>query len=290
MKKTVVGLGEVLWDLFPDGARFGGAPANVACHARQLGAKAVMVSAVGDDELGDKALAALRDMNVSTDAVAKLPQPTGSVKVELDAHGKASYEFAADTAWDNLPWTPTLQGIAANADAVCFGTLGQRSPVARQTIRRFLAETPSPALRIYDVNLRPPFYSDQLVTESLQIANTVKLNDDELPLAASWCDLTGDEVAVMKQLLERFDLKLVALTRGSHGATLVTKDRVCTNDGVQVEVADTVGAGDSFTAALAVGILRDDDLDHVLDHACRLAAYVCTQPGATPKLPDDLIG
>lgn len=285
----IVGLGEVLWDVFPDGPRFGGAPANYACHAASLGADSYMVSAVGRDELGDRAWHTLGGLNVNTSCVQRNDYPTGAVHVQLDAEGKASYEFLANTAWDHLVWTDELAELAARADAVCFGTLGQRSSETQQTIRRFVESTRSSCVRIFDINLRPPFYSDATILESLAIANIVKLNDDELPVVAKLCGCTGSDRDVMKALVKQFDLRLVALTRGSQGALLVQGDEVSDHPGVATSVVDTVGAGDSFTAMLTVGLLSRLDLDTVNDLASRVAAYVCSKAGATPRLPSDLL-
>ncbi len=289
-KWIVVGLGEILWDVFPDGARFGGAPANVACHAAQLGADARMASAVGRDELGAKALAALGEKGVGIDCVLETDYPTGVVRVELDAAGKATYEFASDTAWDHLEWLPPLAMLAAQTEAACFGTLGQRSELSRQTIRRFVQMAPETALKVFDINLRPPFYTADVIWESLKIANVLKLNEDELPLLAKLCQLAGDgEVELLRQLALKFDLKVVALTRGDRGAVLCRGGETSEFKGRPVQVVDTVGAGDAFTAALLMGLFEDWELDAINERACRIAAYVCTQPGATPRIPQDLI-
>lgn len=284
---TIIGLGEVLWDVFPDGPRFGGAPANFACHAAQLGADARMVSAVGSDDLGRRAMETLRQRGVDTSCVAWSEYPTGAVHVQLDDAGNASYRFGMDTAWDHLAWSDDLVELASKTGALCFGTLGQRSDTARQTIRRFVAATPNSALRIFDINLRPPFYEPPTILESLELANILKLNDDELPVVASLCELSGSDSQVMQQLARRFDLQAVALTRGPDGAVLVRGDQVGEHPGIPTDVVDTVGAGDAFTASLAMGLLAGHDLNEINRDACSLAAFVCSQPGATPELPDE---
>ena len=282
---VIVGLGEILWDVFPDGPRFGGAPANFACHVAALGGNSQIVSAVGRDKLGEKALAELGNRHVGTRGVHRdEDRPTGIVTVSLDADGHASYEFAADTAWDALPWSGELARLAARTSAVCFGTLGQRSQPSRETIRRFVSATPSTALRIFDVNLRPPFVNDSVILESLALTNVLKLNDEELPAVAALCDLSGSEVEVLRELADRFALRAVALTRGPDGAVLVRDGQVSEHPGVAAEVVDTVGAGDAFTAALALGLLDGSDLEAINQHACQLAAFVCSQSGATPRL------
>lgn len=288
-KPVVVGLGEVLWDVFPDGPRFGGAPANYACHAAHLGADSRMASAVGPDDLGERALQALRDHGVETAAVQQSDYPTGAVYIQLDTEGKASYEFLENTAWDHLDWSPELAALAARADAVSFGTLGQRSSRSQQTIRRFVTATAVSCLRIFDINLRPPFYADDTILESLQIANILKLNDDELPIVAKLCGLAGTDSDIMRSLAQRFDLQLVALTRGARGALLVRDEQVSDHPGVIASVIDTVGAGDAFTATLTLGLLTGLELEVINDRASRVAAFVCSQAGATPQLPNAIV-
>ncbi len=288
-RPMVVGLGEVLWDVFPDGPRFGGAPANFACHAAQLGAAASMVSAVGPVELGLLAINALEEKNVSTDHIAQTEFPTGVVNVKLDEAGRASYEFAANTAWDHMEWSEDLQTLAERTAAVCFGSLGQRSDISRQTIQRFVAAVPAEtSLRIFDINLRPPFYSEEILRESLELANGLKLNDDELPILAKLCGISGSEIEQMQELGRCFDLQLVALTRGDKGAVLSRGEDISEYPGVPTKVIDTVGAGDAFTAALVMGLLNQEPLDAINERACRLASFVCSQPGAVPKIPPEL--
>lgn len=215
---TIVGLGEVLWDMFPDGARFGGAPANFACHAAMLGGDAYVVSQVGHDDLGARAIAALHGHGVHTDFVTSSPdRPTGTVQVTLDPQGKPAFAIGADAAWDALAWTDRMSELAGRADAVCFGTLGQRSPAARATIRQFLDAIRPDCLGIFDVNLRPPYYDGQLILDSLARANALKLNDDELPIVAGIAGVHGDDRAVLVGLRDRYDLRFVALTRGARG-------------------------------------------------------------------------
>lgn len=290
-RSQIIGLGEVLWDVFPDGPRFGGAPANFACSAAGVGGNAVhvsIVSAVGNDSLGEKALEEFRKRNVDVTRVAQLDLQTGQVLVQLDAQGQASYQFLEDTAWDNVPWTTGLQTLAAKADAVCFGTLGQRSVVSRETIRQFLESAPEGCLRILDINLRPPHWTDAVILESLPLANVLKLNNDELPIVASLLSLQGSEEELMRQLLRKFSLRLVALTRGSMGSLLLSRTGERSElPSQEIRVVDTVGAGDAFTAALTVGLLKKKPLAEVHTWADRVAAFVCTQAGATPEFSDE---
>lgn len=286
---VIVGLGEVLWDIFSDGPRFGGAPANFVCSAAGLARgrfEVAMASAVGTDELGQRAIAALVDYQVSVDAVAQVKYPTGQVHVRLDNQGQATYEFAMDTAWDRLEWSSGLAELALRSDVVCFGTLGQRSSHSLTTIRRFVGATRPTALRILDINLRPPFYSDAVILDSLRLANVLKLNDEELPVLARLTGLTGTPTNMLGQLAKKYELQVVALTRGANGAILMQGGEISESPGVETKVVDTVGAGDAYTAALAIGLIKGRGLETINRTACEVAAYVCSQSGATPHLSD----
>ncbi|MFN2570083.1 MAG: carbohydrate kinase [Gemmatimonadales bacterium] len=280
----------MLWDVFPDGAHFGGAPANVVVHAARFGAEAMMISAVGEDARGDEAVKRLAAFGVDTSAVARLADhPTGVVRVSVDAAGVPSYDIAAGSAWDCVPWSAAVERAAQRADAICFGTLAQRSPVSRMTIRRAIAATRETAWRLFDVNLRQSYYDVGLVVASLELANAVKLNDEELPVVARLCGLAGGSpVEQLRALCQRFGLRLTALTRGARGSVLVSAGDVWESPAPRTKVADTVGAGDAFTAALLVGTLGGASLETVNRHANLVAAYVCSQPGATPVIPASL--
>ncbi|MFM8904766.1 MAG: carbohydrate kinase family protein [Verrucomicrobiota bacterium] len=288
VRPNVVGLGEVLWDVFPDAAHFGGAPANFACHAAGLGAEAWMVSAVGRDRLGDEAVASLSSKGVHTLMVQRDERPTGTVTVKLDAAGKADYVFASDPAWDHIAWNESLTLLAGKCKAVCFGSLAQRAPESRTSIRRLLQSCSPDCLRVFDVNLRQDFFSREVIEASLGLAEVFKLNDDEIKVLAGLLGLPADEAAFVAQVAARHDLSTVALTRGARGSLIWHKGRFDERVAPEVEVVDTVGAGDAFTAALVTGLLREDDLAQVHRHASDVAAYVCTQPGATPELPQEL--
>ena len=292
MMKTIpviVGLGEVLWDVFPDGPRFGGAPANFACSAAGLAKgrfDVAMVSAVGIDKLGQLAFATLVEHQVNVATVTQVHYPTGQVHVQLDKYGHATYEFAAYTAWDRLEWSSELEQLAHRSDVVCFGTLGQRSGFSLATIRRFVEATRPTALRILDINLRPPFVSDAVILDSLRLANVLKLNDEELSVLAGLMGLTGSPADILRRLSDKFAFQVVALTRGAKGAILIRGDEISEHPGVATHVVDTVGAGDAFTAALAVGLLDDRDLETINRTACEVAGFVCSQSGATPRIPE----
>jgi fructokinase len=284
-----IGLGEVLWDLLPGGRQLGGAPANFAYHAHALGAESLVVSRVGRDDLGRDLVEHLNALGLVTSGISVDPAaPTGTVSVTLDPTGQPTYTIHTDVAWDFLEAGPEVLRAAAGADAVCFGTLAQRHPVARDSIRRVLQATRPEALRIFDINLRQRFWSREVIVESLALANVLKLNDEEFPILM---DLLGwpceDDQGLMARLAQRFDLRAVALTRGARGSLLWTADRSCNWPGSDLKVADTVGAGDSYTAALALGLLSGKSPEDILRIAHRVADFVCTQPGATPPMPAD---
>lgn len=285
----MVSLGEVLWDVFPDETRFGGAPANFACHAASHGAAVTMVSRVGVDTLGDQAMAELQAHGVAVHHLQRdTVRFTGTVFVQLDDRGVPSYEIRENVAWDHLEWTSDMPDLAVQAHAVYFGTLGQRNECSRQTIRQFIAAVPSSALRVYDVNLRAPYFSEGLIKDSLSLANVLKLSDEELDLVTAMAGISGDVMTRLTALRERYGLKLVALTRGAQGALLLTENGISDFSGITTDVKDTVGAGDSYTATMVTGLLRGESLDAINERACRVAAFVCSQKGATPPLPAGL--
>jgi fructokinase len=288
---VVIGLGEVLWDLLPGGKQFGGAPANFAYHAKALGAEAYVVSCVSDDELGDEILTRLDGLGLSRDYIAIDPEhPTGTVSVELNVHGKPTYIIHEPVAWDFIPPLPQFLGLAKRADAVCYGSLAQRSAVSRTTIRDFLAATRAECLRIFDINLRQHYYSVDTIIEGLEAAGALKLNDDELPVVARLLSISAaEEEEVLATLCRRYALRLIALTKGPHGSVLFAPNCCAVHLGLPTEVADTVGAGDAFTAVLALGLLQGLDLDTINAQANRVACYVCSRPGATPEMPADWI-
>ena len=283
----IIGLGEVLWDVFPSGAVFGGAPANFACHIAGLGERAAMVSAVGDDRLGRGAIAALEARGVDSSHVRVDPHhPTGTVDVAIDSTGVASYLFAADTAWDHLAWEPTLDSLARSCAAVCFGTLAQRSGESRQTIRRFVEATTASSLRVFDVNLRQQFFDPETILKSLSLATVLKLNAEEMPIVAAACGEKGTSLlGALQGIRQRHGLQAAVLTLGAEGSIIVTDREVSQLPALVVKVVDTVGAGDAFTAAVVVGLLRRLPLAVIHRHAASLAAFVCSQRGATPEIP-----
>ena len=284
MMKTAA-IGELLYDRFPDFDRLGGAPGNVAAMLAQFGANSALITAVGDDAPGRQAVREIAGRGVNTDFIQRNSRPTGEVLISLDDAGKPAYRFAADSAWDHLEFSPELRNFAATLDAVCFGSLGQRGNSAA-AIRAFIAATRPGCLRVFDVNLRAPYYTPETVLASLAMANILKLNDEELPILARICSLPPEKLIAA---LLADNIELVALTRGAEGADI----RSCTEFHHQPAAplerrADTVGAGDAFTAALIAGLLQKRPIAAISRHATLVAAYVCSQHGATPQLPGEL--
>lgn len=283
----ILSCGEVLWDLFPEGARFGGAPANFACHAALLGGEVTMLSAVGGDVRGDEAVAILQGFGVDTSLVQRIADAsTGSVGVRVDSAGKPRFEIHAGSAWDRIEWSAALESRVLESDAIYFGTLGQRGEVSRATIQRALtAAKAHGVLRVLDINLRQPFFDDPLIRESIALASVLKISDEELPAVASACGIAMEATpaVMLRGLLVRYQLDVVAMTCGADGALLVSPDEIIAQPGIPITVRDTVGAGDSFAAALVHGLLRRDAHEAILRKACELASAVCAQSGAVPN-------
>jgi fructokinase len=285
-RPVIVGVGEVLWDLLPAGPQLGGAPANFAYHAQALGARARVVTRVGNDRLGQEVLQRFNDMHLPIDTVQIDDQrPTGTVAVSLSAEGVPQFTIHEDVAWDRLSVTEQALQTVREADAVCFGSLAQRAPASRAAIQQLVSSAPSRAFRVFDVNLRQRFYSREVIEQSLGLANVLKLNNDELPILAEAFGLTGEARSQVESLARRFGLKFVVLTSGSKGS-LIYRDGGWSEQTAQpTPIVDTVGAGDSFTAALVMGLLSNMALDEAHAFAAELARYVCSQAGATPALP-----
>ena len=286
---SIIGLGEVLWDLFPDGARFGGAPANVACAAASLlGATGAvtLVSALGDDRRGREAIGFLRQRQVDVSALQIAGAPTGTVTVQLDDSGQALFNISDNVAWDHIVWSEKWSDLAANADAICFGSLAQRGDTSRQTIQKFINATPASTLKVFDMNLRAPFYAPDTLIQSLELANVLKLNDQELCVIANILSLSGETIDILKSLQDDYQISSIALTQGAAGAMLLRHSEAVRVPSVPTTVVDTVGAGDAFTAALMIGLLNEQPLKEIAHFATGVSSYVCSQRGATPSLPD----
>lgn len=289
MNFKLVGLGEILWDLLPGGRQLGGAPANFAYHAGSLGAVAPVVSRVGRDEAGRQLIERLQQLKVPTDCVEIDPvAPTGTVSVDLGPDGQPQYTIHQNVAWDFIRGERAGREAVAAADAACFGTLAQRSEISRSAIQALVRSMRADALRILDVNLRQHFHSPQLIADSLNLANVLKVNETELPRLAEMFQLPSGERAQVAELAHRFSLRMVAYTRGGRGSLLFSDGTWSEHPGIATTVVDTIGAGDSFTAALALGSLAGWPLDLIHDRASKVAAYVCSQAGGTPTLPEPL--
>jgi fructokinase len=284
MKKKVVGLGEVLWDLLPERTCLGGAPANFAYITRLMGDQGIVASRVGEDSRGLEALRLMEELQLDIDYVqTDRTRATGAVKVELDGKGLARYEIADPVAWDFLEWTLDWQHLAEKADAVCFGSLAQRSEESRATIRRFLGAMSPIALKIFDVNLRQSFYSAEILADSMKLADMVKLNDEELPKIMSLSHLPHkDELSSAQRLADAYDLQLVCITRGGRGSLLVQNGDWSEHPGFRVRVADTVGSGDAFAAGLVHEYLHGASLDLMNEVANLVGAWVASEAGAMP--------
>jgi fructokinase len=284
----IAGIGEILFDIFGETEELGGAPVNFVYHASALGAGGIAVSTVGNDRRGRKAIDELKQRGLDVDCISiDERHPTGYVEASLDHRGVASYDFPDDVAWDHLSLNKRALEIAPRLDAVCFGSLAQRSPVSRQAIRRFLAKTPPKALKIYDINLRQTFYTQNTIIESLELADMVKLNEEELPVMAGMLDISGKEGEMLEAVVKRFGLKLAVLTRGDRGSLLVSPEESSQHLGfTPAQIVDTVGAGDSFTAVVTIGLLDGEDLQTINARANRVAAVVCSRTGAMPDLSE----
>jgi fructokinase len=285
--KKVIGIGEILWDMLPAGKQLGGAPTNFAYHAQQLGLRSAIISSVGNDELGHEIIQNIKDAGIINFIDIK-EKSTGTVSVQLDKNGVPNYIIHEDVAWDFItPSEPALE-FAGKADAVCFGSLAQRAETSFHSIQKILETVPDTALKVFDINMRQRFYSKDIILNSLKKANVLKINDEEILIFAEMFGLSGDEFEIMHQILNNYDLNILALTKGAEGSWLISREEDSYLDTPKVSVADTVGAGDSFTAGLVSGLLKNKPLKEIHRSAVDISAFVCTQKGATPTLPDQL--
>lgn len=291
-KNIIVGLGEALWDMLPEGKKIGGAPANFAYHASQFGNEAYVVSAVGHDAFGDEIMETLENSGLNTE-IARVDFPTGTVKVEIDSKGVPTYDICEGVAWDNIPFTPHLEELAKRTTAVCFGSLAQRFVVSHDTIHKFLAAMPcgENVLKIFDINLRQNYYSKSILAESLKECNVLKINDDELLIFNDMFGYGGLELQEKcRRIIYDFNLKIMIVTCGTKGSYVASADGTFNFEPTpKVEVVDTVGAGDSFTGAFCAAILAGKSYAEAHKLAVEVSAYVCTCSGAMPKLPEDIV-
>ena len=302
--KYVIGIGEALFDCLPEGRKLGGAPANFAYHVSQFGLNGCAISAIGKDELGDEIVDTFERVHESLPTfnyqLSTVEQPTGTVKVTLDDKGVPQYEICLGVAWDNIPLTNAMLEIARQAQAVCFGSLAQRSETSRETIQAFLDATPADALKVFDINLRQSWYTAEVIAESLSRANILKINDEELDVVATMLlgepTVPGALIAedpektrrICRELIAHYDLKMLILTCGAVGSYVFTADEESYVATPKVQVADTVGAGDSFTATFVAQLLLGKPIREAHERAVKVSAFVCTRHGAMPVLPADL--
>ncbi|MGB2578810.1 fructokinase [Elusimicrobium simillimum] len=286
----ILSVGEVLLDIFPVGAKLGGAPANYAWYCSQYGYESYIVSAVGSDDNGARIMRELKDMGMGTSMIQKLDKyPTGTVKVTLNSNLGPRYAIAENVAWDHIEFTPEVAALAAEADVICFGTLAQRSPVTKATIDSILAAAKKDAVKIFDINLRQSFFSKGIIEDSLAQANILKISSEELPVVADMLEMQGEEVELCRQILQKYNLAIVILTKSYDGSIIITHDTEHRHDGTLVDnLEDTVGAGDSFAATFSHGFLKGADFDLIGASANEVASYVCTSKGAMVKLPEAL--
>lgn len=290
MNQVIVGMGEALWDVLPEGKKIGGAPANFAYHVSQFGFDSRIVSAVGEDTDGTEIMDVFQKKALKT-MIACVPYPTGTVQVTLDAVGVPCYDIKEAVAWDNIPFTDELKSLALNTRAVCFGSLAQRSQVSRDTIKRFLDAMPDldGNLKIFDVNLRQGFYTKEILCDSMSRCNVLKINDEELVVISRIFDYPGIDLQDKCWiLLAKYNLKMLILTCGTNGSYVFTPGVVSFQETPRVVVADTVGAGDSFTAAFTSAVLAGKPVQEAHKLAVEVSAFVCTQSGAMPELPEVL--
>lgn len=292
MNDIIVGMGEALWDVLPEGKKIGGAPANFAYHVSQFGLPSCVVSAIGDDALGNEIISNFTSKGLNHQ-IDKVPYPTGTVQVEIDQAGIPQYEIKENVAWDNIPYTTALETIAKSTKAVCFGSLAQRNVVSRETIGRFIDAMPKndDTLIVFDVNLRQGFYNKDILCNSMKRCNILKINDEELVTVSRMFGYPGIDLQDKCWiLLGKYNLKMLILTCGINGSYVFTPGNVSFQPTPTVEVADTVGAGDSFTAAFIASVLKGKSVTEAHALAVRTSAYVCTQKGAMPVLPAEITG
>ncbi len=287
--EIVVGIGEALWDVLPEGRKLGGAPANFAYHVSQFGLESYIVSAVGDDALGKEITDKFTEKKLNH-MVETVPYPTGTVQVELDPNGVPQYEIKEDVAWDNIPFTPQIEALAKRTRALCYGSLAQRNEVSRQTINRFIDAMPKTddTMIIFDVNLRQRYYTKDVLDASMRKCNVLKINDEELVTISRMLGYPGTDLqSKCWILLGRYNLKMLILTCGVNGSYIFTSGNMSYLATPMVEVADTVGAGDSFTATFTSSIIKGLGVAEAHRRAVNVSAFVCTQHGATPVLPKE---
>ena len=280
---NVIGIGELLWDLLPEGKKLGGAPCNFVYHANKLGASARILSAVGSDEMGREILETIKRKNLSTDLIQINDNPTSTVDVKLNSIGVPKYVIHQNVAWDFLYFDENAIGMVNNADIVCFGSLAQRNAKSREIICKFLNVCKTDALIIFDINIRQTFYNKEIIENSLHFCNVLKMNEEEYPIVCNLIDLKGDDLdSNVRELMTKYDLNLLAFTKGAQGSILYTPTEKSEMPTPKIDVKDTVGAGDSFAAAMAIGFVNKLPLRKLHEKAIEIASFVCESNGSMP--------
>jgi fructokinase len=287
-KPKVAGIGEFLWDMLPSGKQMGGAPCNFAFHAMQAGCESYVISATGSDDPGAELTETLKQLGLPDKYIQQNRFPTGTVSITLDHDGHPDYVIHEEVAWDHIQWNAHILELAGELDAVCFGSLAQRNPESEKTILSLISAAKPGCLKVFDINLRQHYFTKSIVIQSIILSDVLKLNDDELPVVAGYAGLTGNVREQLEQLLNQFKMKYIVYTMGSKGSIIVSPDEYSFIGAPRVVVADTVGAGDAFTAVFAAGILRGIPLPEVHRKASEIAALVCTRKGATPTLSENI--
>lgn len=282
MEGKIIGLGEILWDMLPTGKQLGGAPANFAYHVCRLGGNGWAVSAISDDELGREIKNTLSTKKLNT-ILEEVNEPTGTVQVTLNAAGVPTYDITEGVAWDHIPFTESIGNLAKETSAVCFGTLAQRSPESRATIHKFIESMPAGSLKVFDINLRQKYYDEKIISDSLRLADILKINDEELEIVSRMLCLTGTSEERCRAISREFNLKFVILTMGGDGSKVILEDSVHLSTPGKINIVDTVGAGDSFTAAFMLAYLRGESIENAHTLATEVSSYVCTKAGAMPE-------
>lgn len=282
MEGKIIGLGEILWDMLPTGKQLGGAPANFAYHVCRLGGNGWAVSAISDDELGREIKNTLSTKKLNT-ILEEVNEPTGTVQVTLNAAGVPTYDITEGVAWDHIPFTERIGNLAKETSAVCFGTLAQRSPESRATIHKFIESMPAGSLKVYDINLRQKYYDENIISDSLRLADILKINDEELEIVSRMLCLSGTSEERCRAISREFNLKFVILTMGGDGSKVILEDSVHLSTPGKINIVDTVGAGDSFTAAFMLAYLRGESIEKAHTLATEVSSYVCTKAGAMPE-------
>jgi len=282
-KPIVAGIGELLWDMLPTGRQLGGAPCNFAFHAMQAGCESYAISAVGRDDPGNELIETLIQLGLSDQYIQKNNYPTSTVTIKIDEHGHPDYTIHENVAWDHIQWNAQIMALAGKLDAVCFGSLAQRNHESEQTVLSLISATKPDCLKVFDINLRQHYYTKDIIVQSIIRSDVLKLNDDELPVVAAFTQLSGDIRSQLTGLVNKMKLEYIVYTMGSRGSIIVSANEYSFIEAPRVTVADTVGAGDAFTAAFIAGILNGQPLSEVHQKATDIAAWVCTQKGATPR-------